>query len=383
MFRWMVVFVALLLTSPGVSADTLRVATFNIAMGLEEAGLLARALRSGEDARLKQVAGILQQTRPDIVLLNEFDYDPKVDAAGLLNGKYLAYGQNGQRPIQYPYHFRAPVNTGVDSGLDLDGDGEVGGPGDSWGFGRFPGQYGMLVLSRYPLAGSRSFQEFRWADIPGALRPVNPDGSNFHPDETWAQLRFSSKSHWDLVFDIGGKRLHLLAHHPTPPVFDGPEDRNGRRNFDEIRFWFDYITPGNDGYMVDDEGLAGGITAGAPFVIAGDFNADNEDGDSLPNAIGQLLRSPRINTGCIPVSHGAVEATRLQGGVNGSHRGDPAADTADFNDRFTGNLRLDYALPSNNLEVTGCGVFWPAADEPGHALTAVSDHRLVWVDIEW
>lgn len=383
MFRWMVVFVALLLTSPGVSADTLRVATFNIAMGLEEAGLLARALQSGEDVRLKQVAEILQRTRPDIVLLNEFDYDPSVDAAGLLNGKYLAHGQNGQQRIHYPYHFRAPVNTGVDSGLDLDGDGKVEGPGDSWGFGRFPGHYGMLVLSRYPLADSRSFQAVRWADMPGALRPVNPDGSNFQPDETWAQFRLSSKSHWDLAFDIRGRRLHLLAHHPTPPVFDGPEDRNGRRNFDEIRFWFDYITPGNDGYMADDKGLEGGITAGAPFVIAGDFNADPEDGDSFPNAIGQLLWSPRVNTGCIPVSHGATEAARLQGEVNDSHRGDPAADTADFNDQYTGNLRLDYTLPSNNLEVTGCGVFWPAENESGHALTAVSDHRLVWVDIEW
>jgi endonuclease/exonuclease/phosphatase family metal-dependent hydrolase len=383
MFRLMVVFVALLLTSSGVSADTLRVATFNIAMGLEEAGLLTRALESGEDARLKQVAEILQRTRPDIVLLNEFDYDPTVDAVRLLNGKYLAHGQNTQRSIHYPYHFRAPVNTGVDSGLDLDGDGKVGGPGDSWGFGRFPGQYGMLVLSRYPLTGSRSFQAFRWSDMPGALRPMNPDGSNFHPDVTWKQLRLSSKSHWDLAFDIGGERLHLLAHHPTPPVFDGPENRNGRRNVDEIRFWLDYITPGNDGYMTDDQGLAGGVSAGAPFVIAGDFNADPHDGDSLPDAIGQLLRSPRVNAGCIPVSDGAAEAARVQGEANDSHRGDPAADTADFSDQFTGNLRLDYALPSSDLEVTGCGVFWPAASQAGHALAAVSDHRLVWVDIEW
>jgi endonuclease/exonuclease/phosphatase family metal-dependent hydrolase len=383
MFRLMVVFVALLLTSSGVSADTLRVATFNIAMGLKEAGLLVRALQSGEDARLKQVAEILQRTRPDIVLLNEFDYDPTVDAVRLLNGKYLAYGQNTQRSIHYPYHFRAPVNTGVDSSLDLDGDGKFGGPGDSWGFGRFPGQYGMLVLSRYPLAGNRSFREFRWSDMPGALRPEKPDGSSFHPDETWEQLRLSSKSHWDLAFDIGGRRLHLLVHHPTPPVFDGPEDRNGRRNFDEIRFWLDYITPGDDGYMVDDQGLAGGIAAGAPFLVAGDFNADPYDGDSLEGAIGQLLRSPRVNARCNPVSIGAAEAARIQGGVNGSQSGDPAADTADFNDRHTGNLRLDYVVPSSDLEIRGCGVFWPASNESGRALAGASDHRLVWVDIDW
>jgi len=383
MLRLIVVFVALLLTSPGLSAGTLRVATFNIAMGLEEAGLMARALQSGEDTRLKQVAEVLQRTRPDIVLLNEFDYDPSVDAAGLLNGHYLAQGQNGQRPITYPYHYRAPFNTGVDSGLDLDGDGEARGPGDAWGFGHFPGQYGMLVLSRYPLAGSRSFRDFRWADLPGALRPETPDGRSFHPDDTWQQLRLSSKSHWDLAFDVGGRRLHLLAHHPTPPVFDGPEDRNGRRNFDEIRFWRDYITAGAGTYILDDQGLSGGISRDAPFLIAGDFNADPNDGDSLADAIGQLLQSPRVNTGCIPVSSGAAEAARTQGEVNAAHKGDPAADTADFNDRYTGNLRLDYVLPSSDLNVTDCGVFWPAAHEPGHALAGVSDHHLVWVDIEW
>ena len=63
------------------------------------------------------------------------------------------------------------------------------------------------------------------------------------------------------------------------------------------------------------------------------------------------------------------------------HRGHPALDTSDFNDEYTGNLRLDYLLPSANLEVTACGVFWPAADESGHDLVDASDHRLVWMDI--
>lgn len=383
MLRTIVLIIGLLLISPGAPAETLRVATFNIAMGLEDAGLMGHALEAGDDSRLIQIAEILQRTRPDIVLLNEFDFDPSVDAAGLLNRNYLAQAQNGQQTIDYPYHFRAPVNTGVDSGLDLDGDGALGGPGDAWGYGQFTGQYGMLVLSRYPLAENRTFQLFRWADMPGALRPMNRDGSDFYPDETWNQLRLSSKSHWDLAFDVGGNRLHLLAHHPTPPVFDGPEDRNGRRNFDEIRFWLDYIRPGYAGYIVDDEGLAGGIASGAWFVVAGDFNADPQDGDSLANAIGQLLGSSAVSDACVPVSHGAREAALAQGGVNDSQAGDPAADTADFNDRYTGNLRLDYVIPSSNLQVTACGVFWPAQGEPGHALSGVSDHHLVWVDIAW
>lgn len=361
-----------------------RIATFNIAMGLKEQGAMARALKSGSDERLHKVAEILRRVRPDIVLLNEFDYDPAVDAAALFNRNYLAVATGDREAIEYPWHFRAPVNTGVDSGLDLDGDGNVGGPGDAWGFGRFPGQYGMLVLSRYPLLQprSRTFQHFRWADLPGASRPELPDGTPFYPDATWSQLRLSSKSHWDLVFDVNGKELHLLASHPTPPVFDGPEDRNGRRNFDEIRFWREYTSPEPTDWIRDDAGKTGGLAPGSRFVIAGDLNADPQDGDSLPGAIAQLLSAPWIDAGCAPSSTGGADAAREQGGVNEQHRGDPAHDTADFDDRRTGNLRLDYLLPSANLDVRDCGVFWPAAGLIDFDTGEASDHRLVWLDIE-
>jgi hypothetical protein len=362
----------------------IRIATFNVAMGLETQGALAAALESGSDARLKQLAAILQTVRPDILLLNEFDCDPGVDAAGLLNRNYLAKGQHGLEPIRYRHHFRAPVNTGVDSGLDLGGDGQKGGPDDAWGFGRFPGQYGMLVLSKYPLRAdeSRTFRNFLWSAMPGALRPSNPDGSSYYPDETWLRLRLSSKSHWDLDFNIEGRELHLLAFHPTPPVFDGPDDHNGRRNHDEIRFWRDYTDPSGADYIVDDQGAAGGIGPGTPFVIAGDFNADPLDGDSYPGALAQLLDAPWIDSGCVPRSAGAVEAAAAEGGANRGQRGDPATDTADFSDQQVGNLRLDYVLPSKGLHVIGCGVFWPAAGEPGHGLLSVSDHRLVWLDVQ-
>jgi endonuclease/exonuclease/phosphatase family metal-dependent hydrolase len=372
------------LSAWGSEPVALRIATFNVAMGLDQAGQLAGALAGGEDARLLQLAEILQRVRPDIVLLNEFDYDPAVNAAALFNDNYLARSLHGQRPLRYGYHFRTAVNTGVDSGLDLDGDGQAGGPGDAWGFGRFPGQYGMLLLSRYPLRArqARTFTEFRWSALPGARRPLLPDGSPFHPDDVWNALRLSSKSHWDVAADVEGRLLHILAFHPTPPVFDGPEDRNGLRNFDEIRFWLNYTDPAGADFIVDDAGGHGGIEAGGGFVIAGDFNADPLDGDSMPGAVAQLLDAAWIDARCLPTSTGAAEASSSQGGLNLQQAGDPAADTTDFNDEFTGNLRLDYLLPSLGLGVRGCGVYWPAASEDGHDLVDVSDHRLVWLDLE-
>ncbi|MEJ8569798.1 endonuclease/exonuclease/phosphatase family protein [Elongatibacter sediminis] len=365
--------------------DTLRIATFNIAMGREAAGALSRALASGDDPRLRQLASIVQTVRPDILLLNEFDYDPGIDAPALLNDRYLAIAAAGQTPIRYPYAFRAAVNTGIDSGRDLDRDGRTGDPGDAWGFGHFPGQYGMLLLSRHPIdeASVRTFQRFPWHHLPDAHRPQHPPGTNFHTDAVWRTLRLSSKSHWDVPVMIGERTLHVLAFHPTPPVFDGPEDRNGRRNYDEIRFWAEYLDSSNGFSPIDDAGISGGLAATADFVILGDFNADPNDGDSLPGAIGQLIDHPRIDASCVPRSTGAVIAARSQGGVNHRQTGEAAADTADFNDQRTGNLRLDHVLPARGLNVKDCGVFWPAPGEPGDEAITVSDHRLVWLDIFW
>jgi len=77
------------------SGTRVRIATFNIAMGMEAPGELSAALAGGADGRLLRVAEILQRARPDIVLLNEFDYDPAVDPAVLLNDNYLSRSQGG------------------------------------------------------------------------------------------------------------------------------------------------------------------------------------------------------------------------------------------------------------------------------------------------
>jgi len=368
-------------TSP--LSGPVRIATFNIAMGHSQEGELLGRLVAGDDPRLIQLAEILQRVRPDIVLLNEFDYS--TDAVPLLRENYLQRSWQEQVPIHYSHAFIAPSNTGVDSGLDLDGNGKTGDPNDAWGFGTFPGQYGMLVLSRFPIdkTNVRIFRNFLWKHMPDALRPYKSDGNSYYPDPVWKQLRLSSKSHWDLPIRIAGDTVHFLVSHPTPPVFDGPEDRNGKRNFDEIRFWTDYIDLPESSYIYDDKGQPGGLGKGANFVIAGDLNSDPADGDSRRNSVLQLLNHASINSECTPQSNGAREAARIQGGVNMSQKGDSSADTADFSDNSTGNLRLDYVLPSQTLNVSSCGVYWPAMDEAGHERVAVSDHRLVWLDIEF
>ena len=369
------------------AAMPLRFATLNTSLYDEEhGGLIARLDEGDEDAR--NIAAIVQHQRPDVLLLNEFDYDAAGLAADLFQRRYLEVGQFGEQPIHYPYRYLAEVNTGVPSGLDLDGDGRIGGEGrfhgnDAWGYGLHPGQYGMLVLSKYPIdaAAARSFRLLRWSTMPGALEPKHPDGRAFYPAEVWTQLRLSSKSHWDLPIDTPQGRIHLLAAHPTPPVFDGPERRNAARNHDEIRLWAEYLSPGDKPWLCDDAGRCGGLPEGERFVIAGDYNADPADGGSLPGAIHQLLEHPRVLRFATPRSEGAVASALAVGGGNVGQKSSPAHDTASFGPR-NGNYRVDYVLPSVGLPVQASGVFWPREGERGVEWLQATDHRLVWVDLQ-
>jgi hypothetical protein len=374
-----------------------RFSTFNASLNRGAAGALRADLSTPANAQARTIAEIVQRTRPDVLLINEFDYDPL--AAQLFQDNYLSVSQNGATPVGYPYRFIAPSNTGIASGFDLNNDGAVvtqpGAPGygdDALGFGAFPGQFGMVVYSRYPIDNDRvrTFQNFRWKDMPGALLPDDPATSapgDFYSQQELAIFRLSSKSHWDLPIRVGHQTVHFLVSHPTPPVFDGAEDRNGRRNFDEIRFWADYVRPGSGSYIYDDEGHRGGLRPGSQFVIAGDQNSDPLDGDSIAGAAQQLLDHRWIDARFTPSSAGAAEASALQGGANTTHRTNPAQDTADFADTpGPGNLRADYVLPSFGLDVRGGGVFWPVASDPLSRLTGTfpfpsSDHRLVWLDL--
>lgn len=378
---------------PRRDGATVRVATFNMSLYRDEAGGLLADLRDSGNAQLAALAEIVQRARPDILLINEFDFDASGESLRLLREAWLAKGRNGAAPIAYSHAFIAPSNTGVATGFDLDRDGSTDGPGDAHGFGRFEGQYGMAVLSRYPIVTEdvRTFREFLWKDMPAARLPDDPDTpapADWYSDDALAVLRLSSKSHWDVPVDIDGQRLHLLASHPTPPSFDGPEDRNGRRNHDEIRFWADYVRPAASAYIYDDAGGRGGLAPGARFVIAGDLNADPNDGDQGA-AIGQLLDHPRIDSSLVPEARGGLEQAVLQGGVNAAHRTPARQDTSDFSDQppSAGNLRLDYVLPSHaGLEPLRAGIAWPASDDPLFRLVGVypfvsSDHRLVWMDL--
>lgn len=367
-----------------LQATELTLATFNVSMEASNyvqaeqplsSAVLTTHLTSGNHPQIKNIAAIIQQVRPDILLLNEFDFiaDPNQGIALFLSN-YLAKSQAGGEPISYPYFYYQDVNTGHASGYDLNRDGNINQlPNDAWGFGHYPGQYGMVLLSRFPIAAeqARTFRHFKWQDMPQHKVTVQADGSPWYSQDAWAKMPLSSKSHWDVPVMIDGKPLHIFASHPTPPVFDGDENRNGHRNHDEVRFWVDYIAGAN--YMTDDQGQKGGFVKLAPFVVMGDLNASPDEGNAERTAIQALINHPKIEAKPVPQSIGAQQHSP-DNPVSASH-------TAGW------RMRADYVLPSKQgLQVLSSGVFWPAKGEPLSQVVqsrgASSDHRLVWVKVK-
>ncbi|GAB3056387.1 endonuclease/exonuclease/phosphatase family protein [Stenotrophomonas tumulicola] len=368
---------------------TLRLATYNTSLYSDESGGLITELQ-GDSAHARKIAAVLQQVRPDLVLLNEFDYDDAHRAADLFQQRYLEVAQpGGGEPLHFAYRYLAPVNTGVQSGLDLDNNGEIGGEGrnrgnDAWGYGLHPGQYGMLVLSRYPIdeAQVRSFQLLKWNTLPGAIRPLDPrTGKSFYSDEVWSQLRLSSKSHWDVPVRTPSGVVHALVSHPTPPVFDGPEKRNAARNHDELRLWQEYLSAGDKPWLCDDQQRCGGLAQDARFVILGDLNNDPVDGDGRHEGILELIENPRVLRHATPSSVGGEQTSQAYAAKGIARRGAPQHATGDFGPK-SGTMRLDYVLPSVGFDYVGGGVFWPAEGTAEAKIADGSDHHLVWADVK-
>ena len=321
-------------------------------------GLLLRDIRSGTDEQIEAVAGVIAATAPDVLVLSGFDFDHDQLAlqafAELLSARGTAY----------PFLFSSRPNTGRPTGVDIDGDGLLGGPRDAHGYGEFGGQGGMVILSRFAIEKGEvvDHSDLIWSDLDLPYGP--PEG----PAKT---LRLSTTAHWEVPLTLPtGEVVTLFTWHATPPVFDGPEDRNGRRNHDETYFWLEKVTAHT-----------------GPLIVIGDANADAMDGDGRPDAIRRLLSHPRLQDPA-PKSDGARLDALADGGANATHNGDPRLDTVDWSDDpgGPGNLRVSYALPSKDFRIIDSGIFWPGPNDPDRALIGedgnlASRHRLLWVDL--
>lgn len=336
----------------GVSAlsDTLRIATWNAGLERDGPGLLLRDIASGRDPQVDAALAVIVALDADVLALTGVDYDAGHAALGELQAWLATAGS------PYPHRFALAPNTGIPTGHDIDGDGRRLGPRDAQGWGRFAGAGGMAILSRLPFdpSAARDHTAFLWADLPDALATPAPDA------DLAARQRLSTTGHWQVpVLLPDGGALTLMVWSATPPVFDGPEDRNGRRNHDEAAFWRHLL----------DSALPFAPPR-PPFVLLGDAQLDVADSNGRPAAMRALLAHPALQDPAPRGTHARRDPRQT---------GDPALDTVlyDF-----GGLRVAYVLPSAGLAVTGAGVMWPPDTDPFAAVLALaSRHRPVWVDI--
>jgi hypothetical protein len=341
-----------------------RVVTFNASLFRPESGGLYATLKSGEDPQPWEVAKLIRTVQPDLILINEFDFDAEGKSAQLFLDRYLN-GPELSLPTTKLRHWFAPeVNTGLSSGMDLNQDGQSAGPEDAYGYGAFPGQYGMLLLSRFPLnlKDIRTFQTFLWKDLRAPRWPLREDGQTpYFLEPVRERLRLSSKTHMVVpVFLNPTQEILVVASHPTPPVFDGPEDRNGCRNADELQLLLDLLD--NQPHLYDDRGIRGGIPHGLPLVILGDLNNDPLKGDGHHDVIRQLLAHPRLRSEPIPSWQ--------------DPQGNPQESTLHSEQHA---LRLDYVLPSRHFAIINAQIMHHSIGELHPELA--SDHCLVYLDL--
>lgn len=366
-------------------ADSLVFAEYNVEL------LTTEKLTDG-DEQLAAAAEVVQRSRePDVLALLELDNNfQSGEFTHRHNGEafmrdYLSVPQAPELDgVEYEYFYAPESNTGVASGIDANKDGHVleqaAGPDDigpyaddSWGYGEYPGQYAMGIYSKYPIdiENVRTMRELLWQDVPESRLPTEADIEGLDTDdEPWGWLtdaeaerfRVSSKTHVDVPIVVGEETVHAVLAHPTPPVFDGPENFNGRRNYAENKLLADYVSGAE--YIYDDTGCPGGLDEDEPFVIMGDLNTEPGAEDTFDVISEYVL--PQANTDVLPSSPGGAAAG---------------------NEHWTAGweAQVDYVLPSEAFDILDSAVYWPdpeAEPERNELANLASDHFLVWAELD-
>lgn len=290
---------------------------------------MLRGIARGEDEQIDAFVALLADVRPDIVALQGIDYDLRQTALAALVAALTEAG------LTYRHSFSRAPNAGQSTGLDLNGNGRLGDADDAHGFGRYNGMGGMAILSRHPIdqAKAEDFTPMLWRNLEGHIYPMTA-GIPFGGEKVFAEHRLSSRGHWVVPIttpDHG--TLRLMTFHATPPLYDGEEDRNGRRNHDEVAFWNVYLETN---------------AQTAPFIVLGTANIDPKRGSGRRGAIKKLLATPQLQN--------------------------PFDDTptAVFSETMPEGLQVDYLLPSTAWKVTAKGI---------KTRNQASRHSMLWVDI--
>lgn len=289
---------------------------------------MLRDLRAAKDTQAEAALDVIASAAPDVLLLLDIDWDHGGAGLAGLADRLAEHG------LDYSYRLSLSPVSGVPSGFDLDGDGDAHGPRDALGYGWFTGDSGLALLSRYPLGPPEDLSGTLWADRSGAAEVL--------PEAARAVVPLATTAQWIVPLAVGDTTITLVTLAAGTPVFDGPEDRNGLRNRDELA-------------------LVAELAAHAELpLVLGRGNIDPETGEGYRDAMRALLDLPGLQDAAPEGAGGLATAAW---------------------DR-PGPMRVDYVLPPRALRVTGAGVVWPEAGDPLlTTVEAAGTGRLVWVDV--
>lgn len=297
-------------------AETFTFATFDTGLGRRGPGLMLRDLQAGRDAQAEAAVALIAAADADVLLLMDVDWDDGGAGVAALQARLATAGR------VYPEAVALRPNSGVPSGVDLDGDGTTHEARDALGYGWFTGDSGLAVLSRHPLGPVRDLSDVPWEAGPEVL-PVAARG--IVPLATTAQ--------WVVPLRLPGAEVTLITMAAGTPVFDGPEDRNGIRNRDELAF------------------VATLVDAAKLPIVMGRANQDPAGGEGWGDALRRLLGHPALRDAVPTDEDGSVA-------------------TVDW--RSVGPMRVDYVLPPRAARIVGSGTLHDETAGPA---------RLVWVEI--
>ena len=298
---------------------------------------------------------IIQRVRPDILLLQEFDYDADGESLRAFRANYLARPQNGAAAHRLRATPSSPSRTpACPPGFDLDNDGKVG---------RRRRRAGLRRVSR---ASTRMALLSRFPDRRGAARARSANSCG-----ATCRARCCRT-----IRDTGPRLVLARGAGGVAAVFEEPLGRAGDDRADSrctcwpairrrppstarrIAMACATTTRSASGattssarrrYIRDDHGQARRIRRqavrdhGRPELRSRGWRqpARRHRGAARAPARQCVVRAAE--------RWRAPRPAAVQGGANAAQRGDPRFDTADFNDRVAGNLRVDYLLPSKGL----------------------------------
>lgn len=262
----------------------------------------------GQNKQTVRAASIVKNLAPDLISINEMQYDKKdVPTKGL-----PGTGQNMKRFLaiidpattaDWQYTF-GEGNTGKKAIKQTDGNyaENPNAPAsralaDQVNFGTFPGQYSTGFATKFPIKNRLINNKIRWQDWDKSFPFANhalPDGTTLPPTMSLFDKNFN-----DSEVDIGGKLIHFITYH-TVPAFDfgSASNTNVLRNQAQLEFLEWYLLgscePANTNSQVKQckRGIRP-LTTADSFIAVGDLNVDYNSTSPGAAVIKRLLTNTR------------------------------------------------------------------------------------------